>query len=308
MPILSKVETMKFLPPPSFKPLRLFSAGWGTQSTAVLVLQAQGKLAKPYDVFTFANVGDDSEHPETIEYYHNHIIPFAAKHDIKLVERQKHYKGKPITLLQYVNTVDHTMPLPLYFSEGGKANRRCTVDFKVEVINRYIKSETRASHVEMGIGFSRDEAHRLYKKFAGWHDVNWTRKPNGIWKPGKRLGFWRLHEFPLVQLQLNKAQCIKLVIDAGLPEPPPSLCWWCPFQGRSRLRDKKLNRPEMFAEMVRMEEVMNTRYKRLKSNAKKSKYVGFHPDRIPLKDMPDQGGLWDDFADVDECDIGICDV
>ena len=42
--------------------MRTFSFGGGVQSTAVLVLQAQNKLPEPYDVFLFANVGDDSEH------------------------------------------------------------------------------------------------------------------------------------------------------------------------------------------------------------------------------------------------------
>ncbi|MCA0455625.1 MAG: hypothetical protein LCI00_16740 [Chloroflexi bacterium] len=298
---------MKLLPPPSFKPYRLFSAGWGTQSTAVLVLQAQGKI-KPYDAFVWANVGDDSEHPETIDYYNNHIVPFAARHGIQLIERQRIYKGEPITLYRFVNDVQHSMPLPMYFSEGGKGNRKCTIDFKVEVVNRYFKKEVAMSHVEMGIGFSRDEAYRIHKKYPGWHDHNYTRQPNGTWKRGKKLGFWRLHEFPLTELQLTKAQCIKLVVDAGLPEPPPSLCWWCPFQGRSRMLDKKKNRPEMFSEMIRLEDVLNDRYQLLNHNAKKSKRIGFHPDRIPLREMPDQMELWQNFKDVDECDIGICDV
>ena len=40
--------------------MRTFSFGAGVQSTAVLVLQALGRLPEPYDVFLFANVGDDS--------------------------------------------------------------------------------------------------------------------------------------------------------------------------------------------------------------------------------------------------------
>jgi len=296
-----------YLPEPRFRPYRLFSAGWGTQSTAALVLQAQRKIT-PYDAFVWANVGDDSEHPETIDYYHNHIVPFASKHGIPLIERQKIYKGKPITLYRFVHDVTNTMPLPLYFSEGGKANRKCTVDFKVEVVNRYFKQEVKKTHVEMGIGFSRDEAHRIYKKYPGWHDHNYSRQKNGQWKRSKKLGFWRLYEFPLTQLMLTKADCIKLVMDAGLPEPPPSLCWWCPFQGRKRLLDKKKHRPMMFAEMIHMEDMLNNRYQTLNHNPKKSKRVGFHPDRIPLRDMPEQYELWHEYEDQDGCDLGICDI
>ena len=46
--------------------LRVFSYGGGVQSTAALVLAAQGKIDFP--TFLFANVGDDSEHPATLRY------------------------------------------------------------------------------------------------------------------------------------------------------------------------------------------------------------------------------------------------
>ena len=46
--------------------LKVFSYGGGVQSTACLVLVAQGKLG--IQTFLFANVGDDSEHPATLRY------------------------------------------------------------------------------------------------------------------------------------------------------------------------------------------------------------------------------------------------
>lgn len=54
------------LPAPRFHTLRVFSFGGGVQSTAALVLQAQGKI--DFDMFVHANVGDDSEHPDTVAY------------------------------------------------------------------------------------------------------------------------------------------------------------------------------------------------------------------------------------------------
>lgn len=49
--------------------VNVFSFGGGVQSTAVLVLQATGRLPRDYDHFVFANVGNDSEHPDVINYY-----------------------------------------------------------------------------------------------------------------------------------------------------------------------------------------------------------------------------------------------
>ena len=42
--------------------MRVISYGGGVQSTALVVLAAQGKIGH-VDAALFANVGDDSEHP-----------------------------------------------------------------------------------------------------------------------------------------------------------------------------------------------------------------------------------------------------
>ncbi|MEU8804899.1 hypothetical protein AB0C35_45775, partial [Spirillospora sp. NPDC048819] len=63
---------------PSCGPIRAFSYGGGWQSTAALVLAAQGHI--DFDRFLFANVGDDSEHPATLRYIREHAAPYAAAH------------------------------------------------------------------------------------------------------------------------------------------------------------------------------------------------------------------------------------
>lgn len=49
--------------------LRTISYGGGVQSTALVVLAAQGVI--DYPVALFSNVGDDSEYPATIDYVRN---------------------------------------------------------------------------------------------------------------------------------------------------------------------------------------------------------------------------------------------
>src|SRR5438477_12099715 len=60
--------------------MRVFSYGGGVQSTAALVLAAQRKI--DYPTFLFCNVGDDSEHPASLDYVHEYAIPYAQKHGI----------------------------------------------------------------------------------------------------------------------------------------------------------------------------------------------------------------------------------
>ena len=58
--------------------LKIFSYGGGVQSTAALVLAAHNVI--DYDTFVFANVGNDSEHPETLDYINSYAIPFVLDH------------------------------------------------------------------------------------------------------------------------------------------------------------------------------------------------------------------------------------
>ena len=61
--------------------LKVISYGGGVQSTAMVVLAVQGRIDA--DVALFSNVGDDSEHPATLEYVRNvmqhcdvdHVMP-----------------------------------------------------------------------------------------------------------------------------------------------------------------------------------------------------------------------------------------
>lgn len=70
--------------------LRTFSYGGGVQSTAALVLAAQGKI--DYRIFLFANVGDDSEHPATLRYVHEVATPFAKANGIELHELHRKWR------------------------------------------------------------------------------------------------------------------------------------------------------------------------------------------------------------------------
>ena len=75
-----------------------YSNGGGVQSTAMLCLVASGDL--PPGPFLFANVGADSEHPDTLAYIANHARPFAAAHGIEMVELHKARKGERDTVRQ----------------------------------------------------------------------------------------------------------------------------------------------------------------------------------------------------------------
>ena len=104
------------------------SYGGGHQSTALLVLAAQGRIATR--TFLFCNVGDDSEHPGTLEYVRHVAAPYAAHHGITLQELTRTKRdGSTETLMGRLLKEDsRSLPIPVRMSNGapGRAATPCT--------------------------------------------------------------------------------------------------------------------------------------------------------------------------------------
>jgi hypothetical protein len=224
---------------------RCFSFGGGRQSTAALVLAAQGKLK--VDCFVFANVGDDAENPDTLKYIRAHSRPFAQAHGIDLVEVQRSFRdGRDPSLYQYAQRAPRSIPLPMRMSDtGAPGNRTCTTDWKIRVIAKHLERQRGwQAPWEMCLGISWDESHRM-------------RDPDVI----DDLGYKR--SYPLIDLRLTVTDCKRIVAEAGLPEPPKSSCWFCPLHDLPAWARLRLYRPDLFQASVELEQLLNERRRSL---------------------------------------------
>jgi hypothetical protein len=281
------------------QPLRIFSDGIGLNSVTALVLQAQGLIH--YDAFVFANVGEDSESEKSLRYRREIVEPFAEEHNITLVERWRLIRGERVTLKEATLADNRSIPIPIVFPGKGFGNRTCTEMWKAEVVNRYITREAKTSQCVIGIGYTIDEGARVFKKIPGWHEHNWSRETGGTWKQGKKLGYSRLYEFPLIDQRLNRSGCEQMIEAAGLPPVPPSRCKWCPFISRTEWIDEKRNDDPEYFEAIDFQNAVNEKYQRIRgTHPKASPFVAIHRDGIRLEDVPDQAGLWDRYMDTDE--------
>jgi 3'-phosphoadenosine 5'-phosphosulfate sulfotransferase (PAPS reductase)/FAD synthetase len=116
--------------------LTTISYGGGVQSTAMLVLAAQGKLGYDVDAALFANVGDDSEHPATLDYVRNVAKPWADEQGVPvhILDRVKR-DGTTETLMgRLMKPGSRSLPIPIRMSNGAPGNRSCTSDFKIKVV------------------------------------------------------------------------------------------------------------------------------------------------------------------------------
>lgn len=238
------------------KPLRVFSYGGGWQSTAVLILQITGQLKRPFDAFVFANVGNDSENPGTLEYVHQYVEPACAARGIRFETVQKTWHGKPDSVYRSTLRDDRSLGIPAVFYPSRRhLNRNCTGDFKIKRVDKWVRAQ-KVERCVIGIGFSLDEQKRIAKKPTGWHD-----RPNPKSKEG--FGFWKKFEFPLSDMQLGRRDLPAIIKAFGWPMPPKSACWFCPFRSRNGWIEMKRNEPELFNRAIAFQDAVRAKAEKL---------------------------------------------
>jgi hypothetical protein len=222
--------------------VNVISYGGGVQSTALLVLAARRVI--DFGVFLFANVGTDSEDPATLAYLERHAKPFAALHGIQLIELHRTRRdGTTETLYgRLTREGSRSLPIPVRMSNGAPGTRSCTADFKIKVVGRWLKAHGASAEnkATVGIGISLDEIHRLNNRRAMPYE---------------------LPVYPLLDHTppLRRSDCMRIIRDAGLPIPPKSACWFCPFHQVHTWAEMRRDRPELFDAACGLEALLNNR-------------------------------------------------
>lgn len=222
--------------------MNVISYGGGVQSTALLILASQHEIDASHALF--ANVGDKAENPATITYLHQHAIPYGQEHGIEVVELTN-----KVDLYDHVLSPDNrSIVIPLRMNGGGFGNRKCTSQWKIGKVNSWLRKHgaTADNPATVHIGISLDE----------WQRVN-NRKPT----PNQTTSY------PLIDMRIDRVQCENIIRSAGLPVPPKSSCWFCPFTNPRHWAERRRDNPEMFEAAVAFEDAVNVKRARLGRDA-----------------------------------------
>lgn len=228
--------------------LRVISYGGGVQSTALVVLAATGDkrlleaLGGPVDAALFCNVGDDSEDPRTLVWVREVVQPWAAERGFAVHEiHRRRRDGTPETLMeQLTRPGSRSLPIPVRMSNGAPGTRSCTVDFKIKVLQRWLRDAgvTADDPAEVCIGISTDEVERAGRG----KDTRLERR-----------------RYPLVDMGLDRSACQAInVATFGRPAPSSS-CFFCPYHTRQAWAEQRRDRPELFEQSVELEATLNCR-------------------------------------------------
>ena len=223
----------------SIEPIRAISYGGGVQSTALIVLAVQGIIDA--DIALMSNVGDDSELPQTMDYVRNIIQPWAKDRGfaVEILDPIKH--GQKTTLFQEITKEGSNRTLiPVFGEKGNPLGRACTADFKVRVINRWLREHgaSKNNRATVLLGISTDEIERAGR--------------------GKEESI-SVREYPLLKLGHDRTACSQIIRDAGLPVPPKSSCFFCPFHSETTWRELRRDEPALFEKAQELEDHLQNR-------------------------------------------------
>ena len=197
---------------------------------------------------------------ESVFVDHGADLPMTYEYMAMLVD-----KGYPITVIKpdVAGVSDLYEYCIKYAILPDRRFRWCTQKFKVEPLDAYYERPA----LEL-IGFDAGEAKRRLS-ITGKTGVE--------------------QDFPLIEAGIDRQGCIDLIKRHGLPVPPKSGCYFCPFRSLSQWRELRRDYPELFCKAEKLEQMVNER------RLKKGRSAIYYRDR-PLLSMvqENQVQMWDD--------------
>ena len=169
----------------------------------------------PLDGVVFADTGD--ELPETYEYLDIAREYLGARgFDLTVVAKRN---GKSLYETSWGRQV---FPSAIW--------RWSTRDFKVTPIYRHYRSL--GGVVNQYLAIAWDESQRM---------------------KDSRVDYVR-NLYPLIDRRITRQGCIEIIEEAGLPVPPRSACFFCPFNSVERWRQLRREHPDLYDKAIALEE------------------------------------------------------
>lgn len=246
----------------------VWSCGGGVQSTAIAALIVSGRLPVP----DYAAIVDTNrELSSTWDYMEKVTAPALLKVGCVLYRVDKRDFA---TVDLWGGKDGDSLLIPVFTDANGDVGKLpgyCSGEWKQRVLQRWLKKNGVKS-AEMWMGISTDEINR-----ASFPKGAWTKK------------------YPLIDLRMNRGDCVALVEKMGWPMPPRSSCWMCPNHTQNEWREIKENNPSDWRKAVSFEKMIQ----------KKDPHAWLHADCKPLEDC--------DITDYNEsmftrCASGMCFV
>lgn len=235
--------------------MKILSCGAGMQSSALHLMSCENALAKIrgeppvwpqvpiYDISIFCDLGFE---------------PPWVKKQVEFLANAGHSCGVPLVILDsplYTDFMENfgerrTISIPWWtIKEDGhksKMPRNCTIDYKVELISKYVRWELLGYKKGQRLREEDKKAHEMHMGFSAEEARRCKENPNPMF----------VNKFPLVEMVLTRADNFAYIKDVWGLETKASACSFCPFHKNYFFKFLRENEPEQYAQVVGVDELL----------------------------------------------------
>ncbi len=226
----------------SDRPLRVLSLGAGVQSTCLALMADTGVIEPPPNLAIFADTGWEPPH------IYSHLDWLEKTLTLFPIQRiQARDLAADVAAVRQFDQKAGRVSIPLYViapdGSRGITQRQCTIQYKINAIHKAIrehlglKSLRRPRSVEMWLGITIDEAHRMRD----------AREK------------WAVNRYPLVNRRMRRSDCLAWLAShyPGLRSRKSS-CLGCPYHSRRSWMEIAVEYPEEFEKICQMDDVLRS--------------------------------------------------
>lgn len=235
--------------------MKILSCGAGMQSTALALMSCENALAARkgweipnkdvpiYDLVIFCDLG---------------MEPSWVLMQWQFIEKACDSAGITHKLLDtdlYGHLMENfgerrTVSIPWWtLGDDGKKSkmpRNCTIDFKVEMISKYIRWEVLGYRKGQRLKDHDKKAHEMHMGFSLEEAQRCSESPNPMF----------VNKFPLVRMGWTRAESYAYCLDVWGLDTKASACSFCPFHQNYFFKYLKENRPDEYAAVVKVDNLL----------------------------------------------------
>ena len=143
-----------------------------------------------------------------------------------------------------------TVSIPWWTLRGdghkAKMPRNCTIDYKIEVIAKYVRWEVLGYRKGQRLRPEDRKAHEMHMGFSYEEQKRCKESTNPMF----------VNHYPLVEMKLVRADNYAYIRDVWGLETRASACTFCPFHRNYFFRYLRENLPEEYAQLVMVDELL----------------------------------------------------
>ena len=234
--------------------MKILSFGAGMQSTALALMSCQNATAET-PVFPLVPVYDD------VIFCDLGMEPPWVIKQVEFTRRACEEAGIHFTVLKSPLHEDfmqnfgerRTISIPWWTvkEDGHKSRmpRNCTLDYKVNVISKYVRWELLGYKKGQRLREEDKKAHEMHMGFSYEEKRRCKESPNPMF----------INRFPLVDMQLVRADNYAYIRDVWGLETKASACTFCPFHRNYFFQYLKENEQEEYRRLIEVDELLRVK-------------------------------------------------